>query len=509
MPFTYEYTGDVVIIKPVTTGDDKNPKMKEVKGKVVDADSVALPGVSVIIEGTSQGVATDINGQFSLMLKDEAGQQLAFSFVGMKRKVVTWNGQDSLYVVMTYDTEEMDEVVVTGYQQIDRRHLTSAVTSIKMEDIDVPGINRIDQMLEGRIPGMTYMQNSGQVGASPRLRIRGTSSILGNQEPLWVVDGIIQQDPVNVDPQQLNDLDFVNLLGNAIAGLNPDDVERIDVLKDAAATALYGARAANGVIVITTKKGKAGPPTVSYSFTGSYGVRPHYSDKGVYLMNSKERVEVSQEMMERGVRYTGTYNNFTDWIGYEKAYLDFFKYGKISFEEFKEQTAKYATMNTDWFDILCRNTFSQNHSLSVSGGSADAQYYASFSYADDKGEIRGEMNKRYTGSVRFTVQHKRLQMQFGVSGNVQDKSYNPTELGVMNYGYKMTRAIPLYNEDGSYYTYNKDYYPFNIVQEMENSEYLIAQKSASINGQVQYRILEGLKLVGTASYTMGYSDEET
>ena len=135
---------------------------------------------------------------------------------------------------------------MTGYQQIDKRHLTSAVNTVKMDDIDVPGSNRIDMMLEGRIPGLTFMQNTGQVGAAPKLRIRGTSTILGSQEPVWVVDGIIQQDPVNVDPAQLNDLDFVNLLGNAISGLNPNDIERIDVLKDASATALYGARAANG-----------------------------------------------------------------------------------------------------------------------------------------------------------------------------------------------------------------------------------------------------------------------
>ena len=508
---TYKFQNDFIMI---VADDEKNtaPKGKRIRGIVVDKDQQPLPGVTVKLsseQSVTLGTATDMNGRFSLTVPVQKGT-LEFSFVGFETEQVHFTEKtDSVRVVMEETSQELEDVVVTGYQQIDRRHLTSAVTTLKMEDIDVPGINRIDQMLEGRIPGMIYMQNSGQVGATPRLRIRGTSSILGNQEPLWVVDGIIQQDPVNVDPQQLNDLDFVNLLGNAIAGLNPDDVEQIDVLKDAAATALYGARAANGVIVITTKKGKVGPPVVTYSFTGTYGVRPRYTDRGLNLMNSKERVDVSREMMERGVRYTGSYNSFSDWFGYEKAYLDYFKYGKISYDEFKRLSAYYETLNTDWFDLLCRDAFSHNHSLSISGGSAGARYYASFSYADDQGEIRGEMNKRYTGSVRFTVQHKRLQLQFGASGNVQDKSYNPSELGVMNYGYSMTRAVPIYNEDGTYYTYEKGDYPFNILQEMKESEYTISSKSASINGQVQYRILDDLKIVGTASYSMSTNDEET
>ena len=509
---TYKFRGDLIVIQQEDEKKDEK-KGKRIFGTVVDESTKeVLPGVTVKLSSgasVTMGTSTDHRGRFELVLPVTKGT-LEFSFVGFESQEVSFNEKtDSLRVVLREKVNELEDVVITGYQQIDRRHLTAAVTSLKMDDIDVPGINRLDQMLEGRIPGMTFMQNSGQVGATPKLRIRGTSSVLGNQEPLWVVDGIIQQDPVNIDPQQLNDLDFVNLLGNAIAGLNPDDVEQIDVLKDAAATALYGVRAANGVIVVTTKKGKVGPPKLSYSLTGSFSTRPRYSDKGLNLMNSKERVDVSRELMERGVRYTGTYNSFTDWIGYEQAYLDYFKYGAISFEEFQRRSAYYETLNTDWFDILCRDALSHNHSLSVSGGSANARYYASFGYGNDQGEIRGEKNERYTASVRVTVQHKKFQMQFGMSGNVQDKLYNPSGLGIMNYAYNMTRAIPLRLENGELYTYEKKNQPFNIVREMEESEYTIAQKSASVNAQVQYRVSEALKLVGTASYSMGTSDDNT
>ena len=141
----------------------------------------------------------------------------------------------------------------------------------------------IDQMLEGQIPDLMFMSNSGEAGAVPKIRIRGTSSIIGNREPLWVVDGIVVNDPVQISPEELNDPDFVNRIGNAIAGLNPQDIERLDVLKDASATALYGSKAANGVIVITTKRGRVGKPQIRYTNSFNYKLRPRYTDHSTFL----------------------------------------------------------------------------------------------------------------------------------------------------------------------------------------------------------------------------------
>ena len=152
-------------------------------------------------------------------------------------------------------------------------------------------------MLEGKIPDMVVTSNSGEINATPRLRIRGTSTIIGNREPLWVVDGIIVNDPVNLSPDVLNDPDYVNRIGNAISGLNPQDIERLDVLKDAAATALYGIRAANGVIVVTTKRGHVGKPVISCSVTGTFRRHPRYTDDKINLMNSKERIQFSQQLV--------------------------------------------------------------------------------------------------------------------------------------------------------------------------------------------------------------------
>ncbi len=510
---TYSFKGNIIVVK--RRADEiqgqQQQSMLRVAGKVTDEKKQVLPGVTVRLEGTTVGTATNSMGVFTLMLPVREGF-LEFSFVGFKNKRVRFTEtSDSLNVVLEEDLKEIGEVVVTGYQQIDKRHLTSAVNTVKMDDIDVPGSNRIDMMLEGRIPGLTFMQNTGQVGAAPKLRIRGTSTILGSQEPVWVVDGIIQQDPVNVDPAQLNDLDFVNLLGNAISGLNPNDIERIDVLKDASATALYGARAANGVIVITTKMGKIGAPTVSYSMSGTFTQRPRYTDRGFYMMNSKERVDVSRELMEMGVRYNGVYDGISDWIGYEKAYLDYFMDSSISYDEFKRQSQWYETMNTDWLKILTKDVFSHNHSLSISGGSQDVRYYASIGYADEQGNVKGEENKRYSSALKLTATYDKFSAQFGINGSVTNKKYNPDELNVMSYAHSMNRAIPLYGEDGEYWRYKKDgsmYSQFNIVDEMKNSSRYIDQYSVSITGQLQYKFTEDFKLIGTGSYQFNYTNEE-
>lgn len=251
----------VSLTRQILVKEEKHSKTV-VEGKVTDEAGVPLVGVHVQITGdVRKGVITDVDGKFSLDLPaDKKNRTIDFSFVGMHsehRSVNCGGGNISIIVVLKEDNAKLGEVVVTGYQNIDRRHLTSAVSSVRMDDIRMPGVSNLTQMLEGKVPDMIVANNSGEVNATPRVRVRGTSTIIGNREPLWVVDGIIVNDPVNLSPDVLNDPDYVNRIGNAISGLNPQDIERLDVLKDAAATALYGTRAANGVIVVTTKKRKS------------------------------------------------------------------------------------------------------------------------------------------------------------------------------------------------------------------------------------------------------------
>lgn len=330
-PFTYKFEMQSIIIRKIEVMP-KGKTSRTIRGVITDKAREPLPGVTVLLKGTSVGTASNMEGEFALEVMKDV-DSLVVTFVGMKTQYVKLRPEISIYKIqMEYDVEEMDEVVITGYQTIDKRKNTSAVQTLQMDDIKVPGVTRVDQLLEGHVPGMTFMQNSGQVGAAPKLRVRGTSTILGNQEPVWVLDGIILRDPVNVSPTLANNLDFVNLVGNAISGINPDDIERIDILKDASATALYGAKAANGVIVITTKKGKAGAPSVTYNVSGTYTRRPRYTDNSIYLMNSKERVAYSRELVEKRLSLPDIQN----YVGYEDA-INKLLNGVYTYEQFQDR----------------------------------------------------------------------------------------------------------------------------------------------------------------------------
>lgn len=506
----YEVDHSLIVLKKskVMATDSLLHKAVFVGGSVKDEDGNPLPGVSIKIKRTHHGTATDSEGFYALELPQIEGIILVYSHVGMKTVEVKYNKQQSIHVTMYPEVNEIDEVVVNaGYLQIEKRHLTSAVTTLKAKDVLVPGLNTIDQLLEGHVPGMVFMQNSGQVGAAPRLRIRGTSTVLGNQEPLWVLDGIILTDPVNVDPSQINDLDFVNLLGNAIAGINPSDIEQIDVLKDAAATALYGARAANGVIVITTKRGSIGSPSVSYSFSGGFSQRPHYRDRGVYMMNAAERIDFSREIVEKRL----VYPNIGSHVGYEAAIIDHYK-GLIDFPTFQKTIRKYEKINADWFGALTQNSFSHDHSLSISGGTERVRYYASLGYTNEQGVLQKEASKRYTANINVTTNYKGFQIYFSLLGNVAEKRYSPEDLRLLNYAYNTSRAVPVYQENGELNFYPKTAaytsYDFNILHERDHSYQKINGNGITLRTTVDYRFASWLKGGVTLSYSADNTNQD-
>ena len=508
---SYTIEDNLIILKRIPTPAAQTQR-RVVKGVVLgETERDTLPGVNVMVKGTTSGVTTDIHGKFSIAIPD-GEVTLVFSFVGKKTQEVKYTGQEFVRVMLEDEAQELEEVTVNaGYLQIDKRQVTSAIQVIKMDDIMAPGISTLDEMLEGAVPGMTFMQNSGQVGATPRLRIRGTSTVLGSQEPLWVVDGIIVEEPVNLDASQLNDLDFVNLLGNAISGLNPSDIEEISVLKDAAATALYGTQAANGVIVITTRKGKAGPPRVTYGFSGTYSRRTRYGDKEINVMNSAERVDFSRDLIAKRMTYP---SSGLVWTGYEAAY-EAYRNGQLSFEEFNAEVERYETMNTDWLDLLMRDAFSHNHTLSFSGGSENATYYTSIGYTKENGTLRKEDGERYTANTNVTLRFNRFSGQFKLSGYIRDDYHTPSEVGLTDYAYNASRAIEAFNEDGSLYYYAKpgnvnsgNTYWFNILNERDNSYQRIKSNSLSFSASLNYDVIKNLKLTLTGSYTISNTNED-
>ena len=488
----------------------KKEKSKVLQGWVYDKNHQVLPGVTVKVAGTSVGTSTNVKGWFRITLPIQRGT-LEFSFIGFKKQLVNFTDKtDTLRIVLEEELMELDEVTVsTGYYKVDKRHLTSSVTTLKMDDIMQPGVSTLDQMLEGRIPGMIFMQNSGQVGAAPKIKIRGTTTLLGNTAPLWVLDGVILTDPVNVDPASINDLDFVNLLGNAISGLNPEDIEKLDVLKDASATAIYGPKASNGVIVITTKKGKVGAPSVSYSLSGTFRQRPRYTDRSVDVMNSQERIDFSKEV----VRKKQVIPDLSSYVGYEAAYNDYVN-GVISSDEFVRKVKFMETVNTDWLGLLMQDTYSHAHTLSISGGSENVRYYTSLGYSNEKGNLKGEENSRYSAMAKVDINYNKFIMSFSLNGNVQKKEYTPQEVGLMTYALNTARSVGAYNEDGSLMFYQRDNdlahtysKPFSIINERKNTDDDIQSNAISMSANIEYRLIPCLKAGMQFSYGISNFEE--
>ena len=507
-PFTCKFEMKSIIIRKVetvTTGKTS----RTIRGVITDKSNEPLPGVTVLLKGTSVGTASNTKGEFILEVTGSV-DSLVVTFVGMKTQYVKLlSDKDSYRIRMEYDVEEMQEVVVTGYQTINRKRSTGAITSINADKIMRPGVLSIDQMLEGQIPDMMFMSNSGEVGVVPKIRIRGTSTLIGNREPLWVVDGIVLQDPVNISPEELNNPDYVNRIGNAIAGLNPQDIERLDILKDAAATALYGAKAANGVIVITTKKGHIGKPIISYNMNVSYKRRPRYTDRQIDLMNSKERMEFSKDLVDSGYIFPGGMN----MVGYEGLINQLYR-GALTYDEFTKQVQYLECLNTDWFDLLTEDAFSHQHTVSISGGTETVRYYSSVGYAKDNDVIKGNNNERYTVALNLNADlSPRISTSLGINGNVTSREYSQDEIAPLDYAYNTSRAIPAFDENGDYYYYQNsgrtaNSFRYNILNELENSSYDQEGSSISFNMTLNVKFTNYLNASVVGSYSTSNTDIE-
>ena len=499
----YKITGNLITIKEV-----KKDETLVAKGVVKDEKGEPMPGVSVIIKGTVTGTSTDTKGNFQIRVPENS--ILLFSFLGMESESLLCDSEDPVTIVMKERVNEMDEVLITGYKIFKKRELTSSIVSLGAEDIIEPVGSSLDQMLQGKVPGMSVMQMTSTVGAAPKIRIRGSSTIIGNREPLWVLDGIVLSDPVKLDPTELNSMDRVNLIGNAISGLNPEDIERIDVLKDASATTLYGSKAANGVIVITTKRGKVGAPSIRFSTSMSFMERPSYNKQ--FRMNSKERIEVSEEIQNRGLQFDGF--SPSD-VGYEGALYRLWD-GQITMNEFYREVKKMKEENTDWYDLLFRNSFSQSYTLSASGGTDRADYYFSVGYSNQQGSQLQEQGERFSFMTNLGFKFsERLRATVNMAASI-NRTDRPT-VDLNEYAYTTSRAIPAYNEDGSYYFYGKEpatnlgavVLNYNVFNELAHSGSTQTVRSINTHVDVSYAAAPWLNLDLTLSYNTSSTLAET
>lgn len=504
----YEISGKTIVLKRAAGHHATQQRTATVSGTVVDANGEPLQWATVKIKGTGAGATTDTNGHFQIFTERQR-LTVEVSYLGFNSATRTILAGHPAKIILHADDKSLDEVVVTGYQVLNKRSLTSAVSTAKMKDLERTDMSSLDQMLEGKIPDLLVNNNSFEVGVAPKIRIRGTSTLIGNREPLWVVDGIVVQDPVEISPEELNDPDYVNRIGNAIAGINPQDIERIDVLKDAAATAIYGTKAANGVIVVTTKRGYEGKPVVSYNFSMNYKVRPRYTDHSVDVMNSKERVQFSRELLQD--HYQFPYLMTT--VGYEKNVQDLYN-GAITYDEFQKRVSADETRNTDWFKLLCHDALSTQHTASVSGGSSKSRYYASMGYDNEEDVIKANANERYTWSLNLdNTFSKLLTASFTFNGYHQRRSYYQDEIAPLNYAYTTTRTLPVYQDNGEYYYYQRkqsdgSLYNYNILNELANSYNHQKVNSMTFTTNLRFTFTDWLTANAILSVTNSNTDLE-
>src|ERR1044072_992618 len=426
-------------IEPVIVPQQKG--IIDVKGVVTSEKREPLPGITVGVKGIARGAITNEKGEFELK-RISSDAILVFSGTGYRVEEVnlsTFKG-GLLAIQLKENPTSLQEVVVTVFQNIDKNKFSGAATLLKMEDAKIEGVADVSRMLEGRVAGVAIQNVSGTFGTAPKVRIRGATSINGDNKPLWVVDGVVLEDVVNISNDQLSSGDPTTLLGSAVAGLNSNDIESFDILKDAAATALYGARAMNGVVVITTKKGRVGKAVVTYTGNFSTQLKPRYGDFNI--MNSAQQMSVLAQL-ERKRSLTSDILSDADYGVYGKMYEELSTLDSNGRFVLKNNNAaqkafllRYAKANTDWFDLLFRNNFMQEHSIAISSGTDKTQSYFSTSYYGDNGWTIADKVSRYTLNYRNNYKfNDKLSAGFATVGSVRQqkapgslsRSGNPVE----------------------------------------------------------------------------------
>lgn len=461
---------------------------RQVQGVVISSeDNMPLIGASVYIKAedlskdgnspTITGVITDIDGKFNISVP-EGVTRLFCSYVGHEvQELKLVPGKNQYEITLFPSAQMLDAVVVTGYQTVERRKLTAAVGKLNISDETIGAVKSIDQALAGQIAGLSVTSTSGAPGAPAKIRIRGTSSLNGTQDPLWVLDGIPLE---GTDVPQSNVLnDVSNIQQSSIAGLNPADIENITVLKDAAATAIYGARAANGVIVITTKKGKVGKPVINFSSKFTY--IPTLSTNRLNMLNSQEKVDLELELLRSNFAYgdnKGGVSKIISGYGLTDAYKKG-GWGALT-PEAQTDISRLRNTETDWGDILFRDAFNQEYSLSLSGGNERVTYYTSIGYYQENGNVKGVGLDRLNVVAKTSYKVNRM-LKFGVSLFVNrrnNKTYLTDTYGLVNPVYYSRKANPYYQpfDANGNYVYDFDVQNnsdtdlgFNIFEERKNT----------------------------------------
>lgn len=516
----------ILLSVPSLNGNTKKDNLQLlVKGKVSDERGNPLPGASILLKGTKIATISDADGNFSINSPSDKGT-IVISYVGMETQEVEITSAP-ISIVLLESGQKLKEVVVnTGYEKTSRRTFTGAVSLISEKELKIQGLADVARMIEGKATGVTVQNVTGSFGAAPKITVRGSSSIFGNTQPLWVVDGVVLEDIVNLNVSDLASGDSATLLSSAIAGLNPNDVLSLEILKDASATSIYGSRSLNGVVVVTTKRGRREAPlTVNYSLEQTIRPVPNYNQYDI--LNSQETMSILKEMEYKGFldlpttaqgRYGGVYNILANAISnYDVASGSFeVKNDAPSRNAFLQ---KYEMANTDWFNVLFKPSISQNHFLSLSGGGKNSTYYGSIGYFNDPGWTIADKVSQLTSNLKttFFINDK---LTFGLSAQTsirnqkapgsfesKDDTVNGSvtrdfDINPFNYALNTNRTLRPYDDFGNLEYYRNNWAPVNILNELKNNYMDINVLDLRLQADLAYKINSNLtyNFIGNIRY---------
>lgn len=484
-----------------------------VKGIVYDETGETLPGANVKTQDGKSGCSTNMDGEFTLQVAP--GTVLTIRYMGYKPKTVK-AGKALMKIYMEVDSRLISQVVVDGYQQTDIRKVTGSVGILSEEDLKDQPLANVDQLMQGKLAGVNVTTVNGRPGESAKVRIRGVSSITGNSEPLWVVDGVpIQKEIPDMGSTYVRSGDFSTIYANGVAGISPQDIESITVLKDAAAAAIYGSQAQAGVIVITTKKGKQGKAHVNYSGQVTVQSQPTRDHN---LMNSQQKLAYEQgiwnEFSAEGHAAGGYYPRI-GLVGQVRS--GYKQYAGMTKEEQDAYLSAAAGNNTDWFGELFRNSVSTGHHVSVNGGSETATYYVSAGVNTNNGIVKRTSSDSYNFTTKISGRPSdKVTYNFDMNYNYLKSHGSSYGFDIFRYAYFANPYEKPYNEDGSYAT-DQTYFTlapangsiasrmpsngFSVMRELNETSNETTSGTVTMRGDITWRITDDLRLYGLASYT--------
>lgn len=501
-------------------------------GRVLDTDGSPVIGAGLVcIEKNTAGTTTDLDGNFSITLPAGA-KTVKFSSVGMKELVYQLipGRTENVRIIMEWENTELDQVVVTGYAQTSVKRITGSVAVLNSEKFEAKAISSVDALMQGEVAGVSIKSLSGQPGTQAKITIRGSNNITGSSAPLWVVDGVpLQSESPALSSEQLATGGFDNIFVNGIGNINPNDIESITILKDAAAAAIYGSRAANGVIVVTTKKGEAGKMRISYNNTFSWSFKP---ERSLNLMNSSEKLSWEDELWNEfsAAKYAASLTDNTviypvvGIVGQIRAGLGDFASMKGDKAAQDKYIESLRNVDTNWYDLLFRNSFSQGHHLSLSGGSGKSTYYVALGLNDEDGMLIHNDYRRYNVNAKMTLTPTDwARIDVGMEAARQESKMPYSTVDPFYYAFFSNPYERAYNADGSYAADNTwftlGYYNgrgaeqvmpkngFNIIRELDSNYSKTANTNGTLRAQTDFRIIEPLHFVGLVSYS--YSNNST